>query len=143
MNGLDNSIGARWQMSYRSMNDPTVTDGSKACGGSAMSGFSSLTQFGDVTLGKPERYYAKNGAGTDIGCGRYYFINISIDASQTYGYPDDILRGPTLDNFILFFQSNPGQRLLHGKTFLEGSQQPLDTPCRQSGGANNANCVLE
>lgn len=143
MNGLDNSIGARWQMSYRSMNDPTVTDANKACGGSAMTAFSSLTSFGDVTLGKPERYYSKNGAGTDIGCARYYFINISIDASQTYGYPDDIARGPTLDNFLIFFQSNPGQRLLHGKTFLEGSQQPLDTPCRQSGGSNNANCTLQ
>lgn len=127
LNGLDNSIGARWQMSYRSMNDPTVTDTNKACGGSAMTGYGSLTNFGNVTLGNPETYTVKNGAGTDISCGRYFFMNISIDASFTYGYPDDISRGPTLDNLTLFFKSNPGQRLLHGKTFIEGTQQPLDT----------------
>jgi hypothetical protein len=130
MNGLDNSIGARWQMSYRSMNDPANTG--NACGGSVMTGYGALTQFGDVTLGTPGAYTAKNGAGTGIGCSRFFFMTISIDASQTYGYPDDITRGPTLDNLIFFFNSNPGQRLLHGKTFLEGTQQPLDTPCRQS-----------
>lgn len=142
LNGLDNSIGARWQVSYRAMNDSTVTDTNKACGGSVMPGYGQLTNFGDVTLGKPERYYAKNSGGTNIGCSRYYFVHISIDASKTYGYPDDISRGPTLDNFLVFFQSNPGQRMLHGKTFVDGGQQPLDTPCRQSGGANNSGCVL-
>ncbi len=127
MNGLDNSIGARWQMSYRSMNDPTVTDVNKACGGSAMTAYGALTNFGDVTLGTPGTYTVKNGAGTNIACSRYFLMNISIDASKTYGYPEDINRGPTLDNLTLFFKSNPGQRLLHGKTFIEGTQQPLDT----------------
>jgi hypothetical protein len=127
LNGLDNSIGARWQMSYRSMNDSTVTDTTKACGGSVMTGFGALTQFGDVTLASPEAYTVKNSGGTDIKCSRYFFMNVYIDASQTYGYPDDISRGPTLDNLTLFFQSNPGQRLIHGKTFIEGTQQPLDT----------------
>lgn len=125
MNGLDNSIGARWQMAYRSMNDPTNT--TNPCGGSVMTGFGALTNFGDVTLGTPGTYTMKNGAGTDIGCGRYFFMTISIDASQTYGYPDDISRGPTLDNLTLFYNSNPGKRLIHGKTFTEGIQQPLDT----------------
>jgi hypothetical protein len=125
MNGLDNSIGARWQMAYRSMNDPTNT--TNPCGGSVMTGYGALTSFGDVTLGTPGTYTMKNGAGTDIGCGRYFFMNISIDASQTYGYPDDITRGPTLDNLTLFYNSNPGKRLIHGKTFTEGIQQPLDT----------------
>ena len=132
MNGIDNSIGARWQLSYRSMNDPTITDADKACGGSAMSAYGQLTNFGNVTLAQPGAYVVKNGAGTDIKCSRYLLMNISIDASQTYGYPDDIGRGPTLDNFTLFFRSNPGQRLLHGKTFIEGTQQPLDTACGQS-----------
>jgi hypothetical protein len=127
LNGLDNSIGARWQFAYRSMNDSTVTDSNKACGGSVMTAFGQLTNFGDVTLGNPELYTTKNGAGTNIGCSRYFFMNVSIDASQTYGYPDDITRGPTLDNLTLFFKSNPGQRLIHGKTFIEGTQQPLDT----------------
>ncbi len=125
LNGLDNSIGARWQYRYRSMNDPVNT--ANPCGGSVMTGYGQETNFGDVTLGTPGTYTMKNGAGTDIGCGRYYFMTVSIDASQTYGYPDDITRGPTLDNLTLFFNSNPGKRLIHGKTFIEGLQQPLDT----------------
>jgi hypothetical protein len=125
LNGLDNSIGARWQMAYRSMNDTTNT--ANPCGGSVMTGFGAGTNFGDVTLGTPGTYTMKNGAGTDIGCGRYFFMTVSIDASQTYGYPDDITRGPTLDNLTLFYNSNPGKRLIHGKTFTEGIQQPLDT----------------
>ena len=112
-------------MRYRSMNDPTNTG--NPCGGSVMTAYGQETNYGNVTLGSPAAYTVKNGAGTDIGCGRYFFMNISIDASQTYGYPDDITRGPTLDNLIFFFNSNPGKRLIHGKTFLEGIQQPLDT----------------
>ncbi len=130
MNGIDNSIGARWQYAYRSMNDPTAAT---TCGtGGAMTAYGQLTTFGDVTLGTPSKYTVRDGSGADIGCSRYFFSTISIDASRTYGYPDDISRGPTLDNFTLFFQSNPGQRLLHGKAFVEGQQQPLDTQCRQS-----------
>ncbi len=129
LNGLDNSIGARWQMNYRSMNDPTVTDANKACGGSAMSAFGQHTNFGNVTLGQPGAYTVKNSGGTNISCSRYFFLNVSIDASQTYGYPDDVTRGPTLTDLTLFFKANPGQRLLHGKTFIEGNQQPLDTQC--------------
>lgn len=132
MNGLDNSIGARWQMTYRSMNDPTQTVAANACGGAVMSSYGAFTYFGDVTLGTPGAYIPKDGSGTNISCARYFFMTVSIDASQTFGYPEDITRGPTLDNLALFFNSNPGQRLIHGKTFLEGQQQPLDTPCRQS-----------
>ncbi len=127
MNGVDNSIGARWQMAYRSMNDPLITDITKACGGSAMSAYGQTTNTGDVTLGSVGVYTVKNSGGTNIGCGRYFFMTISVDASQTYGYPDDIGRGPTLDNLTLFYNSNPGRRLIHGKTFTEGIQQPLDT----------------
>lgn len=127
LNGLDNSIGARWQFAYRSMNDTTVTDTSKACGGSVMTSYGALTNFGDVTLASPQNYIVKNSGGTDIGCSRYFFMNVSIDASKTYGYPDDISRGPTIDNLTLFFKANPGSRLIHGKTFIEGTQQPLDT----------------
>ncbi len=132
MNGIDNSIGARWQFSYRSMNDVTVTDADKACGGSAMSNYGQTTNFGDVTLGQPGAYTVKNSGGTNISCGRYFFLNIYIDASQTFGYPEDVNRGPTLWDFTLFFRSNPGKRLIHGKTFIEGVQQPLDTQCGRS-----------
>lgn len=126
INGLDNSIGARWQMNYRSMNDPTATE---FCGGSAMTGYGQATNYGNVTLGKPGAYTVKNSGGTNITCGRYFFMTVSIDASPTYGYPDDIERGPTLTDLTLFFKANPGKRLIHGKTFIEGLQQPLDTQC--------------
>ncbi len=132
MNGIDNSIGARWQFSYRSMNDPTVTDPNKACGSSAMSNYGQTTNFGDVTLGQPGAYTVKNSGGTNISCGRYFYLSIYIDASQTFGYPEDVQRGPTLTDFSLFYQSNPGKRLIHGKTFTEGTQQPLDTQCGRS-----------
>lgn len=132
MNGIDNSIGARWQFSYSSMNDPTVTDSTKACGGSAMSNYGQRTNYGDVTLGQPGAYTVKNSGGTNVSCGRYFYLSISIDASQTYGYPEDVQRGPTLSDISLFFQSSPGKRLIHGKTFIEGTQQPLDTQCRTS-----------
>lgn len=124
MNGIDNSIGARWQMSYKSMNDGQATI---YCGTGAMTSYGQATNFGDVTLGNPENYIVKDAGGTDIKCSRYFFITVSIDASKTFGYPEDINRGPTIDNITLFFKSNPGSRLLHGKTFIEGQQQPLDT----------------
>lgn len=124
MNGIDNSIGARWQMNYKSMNDGQA---SIYCGTGAMTTYGQSTNFGDVTLGNPENYIVKDSGGTDIKCSRYFFITVSIDASKTFGYPEDINRGPTIDNLTLFFKSNPGSRLLHGKTFIEGQQQPLDT----------------
>lgn len=124
MNGIDNSIGARWQMNYKSMNDGQAAI---YCGTGAMTTYGQSTNFGDVTLGNPENYIVKDSAGTDIKCSRYFFITVSIDASKTFGYPEDINRGPTIDNLTLFFKSNPGSRLLHGKTFIEGQQQPLDT----------------
>lgn len=138
MNGLDNSIGARWQVKYRSMNDidGVPTD----CGSADMSTWGQETNFGDVTLGNVETYTPKDGSGTNINCARYYFFNVSIDASQTFGYPEDVNRGPTIADLSLFFTSDPSKRLRHGKTFTGGEQQPLDTPCRQSGG--QANCPL-
>jgi hypothetical protein len=136
MNGIDNSIGARWQFSYRSMNDPLITDSTKACGGSAMSNYGQTTDFGNVTLGQPGAYTVKNSGGTNISCGRYFYLSIYIDASQTFGYPEDVQRGPTITDFSLFYQSNPGRRLIHGKTFTEGLQQPLDTQCGRSNPAD-------
>lgn len=143
MNGLDNSIGARWQMRYRSMND---TDGVPTdCGTSDMSSWGQETNHGDVTLGTVGLYVPKDENGNDIGCARYFYFFVSIDASQTFGYPEDVNRGPTITDISLFFTSDPSKRLRHGKTFTGGEQQPLDTPCRRGAavaGEPNYHCPL-
>ena len=130
LNGIDNSIGARWEVSYRSMNDPDgIVDD---CGPADMSTWGEITNFGEATLGDIAPYYALNGNGTDINCARYFYFKISIDSTHTFGYPEDVQRGPTIADLSLFFTSDPNKRLRHGKTFTGGEQQPLDTPCRQS-----------
>jgi hypothetical protein len=137
MNGLDNSIGARWQVSYRSMND---SDGIPTdCGSADMTTWGRERVYGDVTLGDVAEYIPEDGSGTNIQCARYFYFFVSIDASKTFGYPEDVNRGPTIADLSLFFTSDPNKRLRHGKTFTGGEQQPLDTPCRQS---VDANCPL-
>lgn len=140
MNGVDNSIGARWQVKYRSMHD--TSDGASQqnpnedCGTSSsmpvMTTWGQETNYGDVTLGDVATYTPKESGGSNINCARYYYFYVSIDASQTFGYPEDVNRGPTIADLSLFFTSDPSKRLRHGKTFTGGQQQPLDTPCRQS-----------
>ena len=138
LNGLDNSIGARWQVRYRSMND---TDGIPTdCGTADMSTWGRVTNFGDTNLGQVNTYTPLDGSGTNINCARYFYFFVEIDAEQTFGYPEDVNRGPTIADLSLFFTSDPSKRLRHGKTFTGGEQQPLDTPCRQSGG--QINCSL-
>jgi hypothetical protein len=141
MNGVDNSIGARWTLRYRSMND---TDGvATDCGSADMSTWGQETNFGDVSLGIVEPYVPRDGSGTNINCARYFYFFVSIDASRTFGYPEDVARGPTITDLSLFFTSDPSKRLRHGKTYTGGEQQPLDTPCRVSGGGpEHANCPL-
>ena len=96
--------------------------------GSAFPTWGQNTDFGDVTLGNVEDYTPLDGSGSDTSFARFYYVTIGIDASQTFGYPDDVTRGPTIDDFTLFFTSDPNKRLRHGKTFIQGVQQPLNTP---------------
>lgn len=150
MNGIDNSIGARWQVKYRSMHDiDSDVNPSEDCGTSAtmsqMTTWGEETDHGDVTLGNVEAYVPLNGSGGDINCARYFYFYVSIDASKTFGYPEDVDRGPTISDLSLFFTSDPSKRLKHGKTFTGGEVQPLDTPCRRgssSPGDPNYNCPL-
>jgi hypothetical protein len=115
LNGLDNAIGARWYAKYQSS-----TNANNAWG--------DVTDFGAVTLGDVEDYIPLDGSGVDTGFARYYYFSLSIDSSQAYGYPDDVSRGPTIDDMTLFFTADPNKRLRHGKTFTGGEKQPLDTP---------------
>lgn len=124
LNGVDNSIGARWQLRYRSMtNYPTTS-----CTSPAMTTWGQEVVFGNVTLGTPGVYTPLNGSGTNTSCARFYYFNVSVDSSQAYGYPDDVTRGPTIDDLTLQFTADPSKRLMHGRTFAGGLQQPNDTP---------------
>jgi len=126
LNGLDNSIGARWQLKYRSMTNTTTS-----CTSPAMSTWGQETNFGDVSLGLPGIYTPKDGSGTNTNCARFYYFNVTIDSSQTFGYPDDVSRGPTITDLTLQFTADPSKRLMHGRTFTGGLQQPDDTPYYQ------------
>ncbi len=121
-NGLDNADGARWYLNYRS-----ATSGSGSLCGS-MTTWGQNTNFGAITLGTPGTYTPKDGSGTSTSCGRYFFLNLTIDSQNAWGFPEDVTRGPTISDLSLLFTSDPGKRLIHGKTFIDGQQQPLDTP---------------
>lgn len=123
MNGIDNSVGANWQLKYRSMTNPTTF-----CTSPAMTNWGQETVFGNVTLGLPGVYIPKDATGVNTNCARYFFFNVSVDSSQAYGYPDDVTRGPTIDSLVLQFTGDPSKRLMHGRTFTNGLQQPIDTP---------------
>ncbi len=123
MNGIDNSIGANWQLKYRSMTNSTTS-----CTSPAMTTWGQETSFGNVTLGLPGVYIPKDSAGTNTNCARYFFFNVSVDSSKAYGYPDDVTRGPTITDLTLQFTGDPSKRLMHGRTFTGGLQQPVDTP---------------
>lgn len=122
LNGLDNSIGASWLMNYKSMS--TTTN----CNGSAMTTWGQPSITSPVVLGQPYNYTAYNGAGANMNCARYYYLFVAIDSSQAYGYPEDVSRGPTITDLTLQFTADPSKRLMHGRTFTGGLQQPIDTP---------------
>lgn len=121
LNGLDNSIGARWQLKYRSQ---------ATC--IAMTTWGQETNHGNVTLGLPGSFTPKDASGNNTNCGaRYYYFNVTVDSSQAFGYPDDVTRGPTITDLTLQFTADPAKRLMHGRTFTGGLQQPDDTPYYQ------------
>ena len=66
--------------------------------------------------------------GTSTSCARFYYFNVTVDSSQAFGYPDDVSRGPTITDLTLQFTADPSKRLMHGRTFVGGLQQPVDTP---------------
>lgn len=134
LNGLDNSIGARWQLKYRSATDatkPTVgggPDGRNCSTTETMTTWGSETNFGNVTLALPGIYTPRNSSNVNTNCARFYYFNISVDSSQAFGYPDDVSRGPTITDLTLNMTADPAKRLMHGRTFTGGLQMPIDTP---------------
>jgi hypothetical protein len=142
LNGLDNSTGARWYLRYRSMTD---IDGVTADCVADMTSWGQEYNHGEVTLGNVGTLVPRDGSGTNTNCARYYYFSVYIDSSQAFGYPEDVSRGPTITDLSLFYTADPSKRMLHGKTFTGGEQQPLDTPCRRGSavsGDPNYNCPL-
>ncbi len=123
LNGLDNSIGASWQLKYQSMTNTTTS-----CTTTPMTTWGSVTNFGNVTLGLPGTYTPLDGNGANTNCARFFYFSIGVDSSHAYGYPDDVTRGPTITDLTLQFTADPSKRLQHGRTFTGGLQQPIDTP---------------
>nr|MBP7821110.1 hypothetical protein [Candidatus Saccharibacteria bacterium] len=121
--GIVSNISANWGM-Y--IDEHKVSSSNWV--GPAYPGWGQTTNFGDVTLGQPENYIPLDASGADTEFARWYFFSINIDASRTFGYPEDVNRGPTISDLSLFFTADPSKRLRHGKTFTGGEQQPLDTP---------------
>jgi len=131
MNGVDNSIGAHWVLSYKSMTNPGATGPNgtgKNCSTSAMSNWGLTSTVSSVALGTPTAYTPLDSSGTNTNCARYFFMNVTISAQNTFGYPDDVSRGPTITDLTLNFTADPSKRLLHGRTFIDGLQMPNDTP---------------
>jgi len=119
MNGIDGGTGAQWTFNYKSA----------ANGGSPTWGLN--TNAGVVTLGTPGTYTPIDGSGANLNSttgGRWFFLAETVDASQAFGYPEDVKRGPTITDITLEFSADPGKRLHHGKTFTGGILQPLDAP---------------
>lgn len=123
LNGLDNSIGARWQLKYRSMTNTTTS-----CTSPAMTTWGTETNFGNVTLGTPGVYTPRDGSNANTNCARFFYFNVTVDSQNAFGYPDDVSRGPTITDLTLQFTADPSKRLMHGRTFTGGLQQPDDTP---------------
>lgn len=107
----------------------TYQDGTTATISSVASNGLTMVVSVSKTIASAQTYLISND-NTDFA--RWYYFLLSIDASQSFGYPEDVSRGPTIADLSLFFTADPSKRLRHGKTFTGGGLQPLDTPCRQS-----------
>jgi hypothetical protein len=123
LNGVDNAIGAKWKLKYRSMTNTTTS-----CVTPAMTTWGQDTNFGDVALGIPGAYIPKDGSGNSANCARFYYFAVNVDSSRAFGFPEDVTRGPTINDLTLQFTADPSKRLMHGRTFTGGLQQPVDTP---------------
>lgn len=123
LNGVDNSIGAKWNLNYRSM-----TDTATSCISPAMTTWGQNTNFGEVALGIPGAYIPLDASGNNSTCARFFYFTANVDSSRAFGFPEDVTRGPTITDLTLQFTADPSKRLMHGRTFTGGLQQPIDTP---------------
>jgi len=131
VNGTNNAIGSYWQLRYLTMSDPgavTSVGTGIDCSSSPMSDWGRQTNHGNLTLGSLETYTALDSNGANMSCGRYYTLALSVDAQSFFGFPEDTSRGPTISDISLRYTAAPSKRSMHGRTFINGIQTPLDTP---------------
>lgn len=115
INGVDNGVGAQWKLNYLSS-----TQAANCWGGA--SGVST------VSLSSPTTFPLLTDSCSNSSFDQYYFLFLTVDASQAFGFPEDYTRGPNIQNLTLQYISNPSKRLRNGKTYTNGIQQPLNTP---------------
>lgn len=120
LNGVDNGSSAPWNLQYKSS-----TDEGSSC--ATMTTWGQATTKNTIQLGYPGTYTPKDGSGVNTNCTRYFFLSLTVDATQSFGYAEDYSRGPNIADLTLYFTSDPSKRLMHGRTFTGGQQQPLDT----------------
>ncbi len=124
--------GAQWQLKYQTMSNPLSNlagNGTgKDCSAALMSDWGQSTTVNPLVLSSLASYSALDASGTDMKCGRYYFMNFTVDAQTAYGFPEDFTRAPTITDITLRYTAQPAKRLMHGRTFVGGLQSPDDTP---------------
>lgn len=139
VNGYNSYSGAKWNARYRSMSDPTHawSNGSaqvgNACSSSVMSDWGQETTQNEVVLGKINpayTYTALDGSGNNMNCARYFFFNLTADNTLALSFPENVsaTTGPSITDLTLRYTADPSKRLMHGRTFIGGLQQPVDTP---------------
>jgi len=138
-NGYNSYSGSKWNAKYRSMSDPTHawSNGSpqtgNACSSSVMSDWGQESTQNSVELGKINpayTYTALDGSGNNMNCARYFFFSLTADNTQALSFPENVnaTTGPSITDLTLRLSSDPGKRLMHGRTFIGGIQMPNDTP---------------
>lgn len=138
-NGYNSYSGAKWNAKYRSMTDPLsnkTQNGAGAgrdCSAAPMSDWGQETSQPDVILGKINPAYTYtplDGSGANTNCARYFFFSLTADNTQALSFPENTTAtiGPSITDLTLRFTADPAKRLMHGRTFVGGIQQPNDTP---------------
>ncbi len=138
-NGYNSYSGSKWNAKYRSMSDPTHAwnNGSpqvgNACSSSVMSDWGQETSQNSLELGKINpayTYTALDASGSNMNCARYFFFSLTADNTLALSFPENVsaTTGPSITDLTLRLSSDPGKRLMHGRTFIGGIQMPNDTP---------------
>ena len=75
-------------------------------------------------------YAPLDGSGANTNCARYFFFSLTADNTQALSFPENTTAtvGPSITDLTLRFTADPAKRLMHGRTFVGGIQQPNDTP---------------
>lgn len=80
-------------------------------------------------LGKAEPFsYTTDGCGNATDVGRYAWISLTLDDSQTATFPDALGNHSSVSSMELYYHPATNGRLRGGATFSNDSLQSLDAP---------------